>query len=532
MKRLSLVIGALILLGVAGFFSLTSATLWRWIHPSRDVASAAPPDLANGKTLFIAGDCAICHASPGQKDATRLGGGGALTTAFGTFYMPNISPDVADGIGAWTTAEFVTAMREGVSPHGINDYPAFPYTSYQRMTANDLRDLLGYVQTLPQVAGKAREHDLHFPFTMRRGVGVWRLAFLDGKPLATDAARPDDWRRGQYLVEGPAHCAECHSPRNFMGAIASGKRFAGGLDPAGKVYTPNITDDETGIGYWSANEIASYLKDGISPINIAAGGDMAEIIADTSRLSDADRHAIGVYVKSIAGVHSLAPGMPEPNHTTAIRMLAPQNAADAHSKLAALTAQSGDQIDKATTLYVVTTKDLFLQSPGAESKATAEGKLLASTKLTLVGRQGGWLQVRVDGWQQDGADQALYALQGQRIVEAVLTPAAAAKVVRTKRVHDDATGLDWRQASVTVWVDDKGMNTDLAALWTYGGDLFSATCAACHSLPESTAYLSNQWIGTLGAMKRYASLDDGQYRLLLAYLQNHSKDVTAPAVKP
>ena len=110
----------------------------------------------------------------------------ALTSGFGTFYMPNISSDRTDEIGGWTTAQFVRAMREGVLPQGTNEYPAFPYTSMQRMTANDLRDLLAFIKTLPAVAGKARDHDLKFPFTMRRGNGLWKLVYLDGEPLVPD----------------------------------------------------------------------------------------------------------------------------------------------------------------------------------------------------------------------------------------------------------------------------------------------------------------------------------------------------------
>lgn len=182
MRRLVVVVGLVCLLGFGGYPVLTAPFTWEALHPTRDVAAAGPVDLANGHTLFDAGSCATCHATPGQKDTTSLGGGAALASGFGTFYMPNISPDPTDGIGNWTTAQFVDAMREGVSNTGENEYPALPYTSYQHMTANDLRDLFGYIKTLPPVTGKARDNDLKFPFTMRRGVGLWKLVFLDGKP--------------------------------------------------------------------------------------------------------------------------------------------------------------------------------------------------------------------------------------------------------------------------------------------------------------------------------------------------------------
>ena len=196
MKKLIVLAGLLIVVGFTGYLVLTAPFFWSAVHPKRDVADAGAPDLANGHSLFYAGSCGTCHASPNQKDETHLGGGLALTSGFGTFYMPNISPDKADGIGDWTTPQFVRAMREGVSAHGENEYPAFPYTSFQRMTANDLRDLFAFIKTLPAVAGKARDHDLKFPFTMRRGVGLWKLFFLDGEPLAADPKRSPAWDRG------------------------------------------------------------------------------------------------------------------------------------------------------------------------------------------------------------------------------------------------------------------------------------------------------------------------------------------------
>jgi mono/diheme cytochrome c family protein len=529
-KRFVFGAGALVVLGFAVFMGLTTPAAWEVTHPSRDLPDAGAPDLVNGKTMFVTGDCAVCHSSADQNDATRLGGGRSLSSAFGTFYMPNISSDAEDGIGNWTTPQLIRAMREGVSPHGESEYPVLPYTSYQRMSANDIRDLLAYMKTLPPVPGKIRGHDLKFPFTLRRGVGLWRLAFLDGKPLPPEPQQSVAWIRGRYLVEGPAHCAECHSPRNFMGAIVSGKRFAGGLDPEGKSYIPNITPDDTGIGYWSKNEIASYLKTGVSPINIKAGDDMVAVIADTTTLSDDDRQAIGEYMKSLPAVDAPNAGMPEPNRTAVIRMLPKSDGKAAQSKLDALTSV-GNQLASAATLYVVNTKPFSLQRATAGATGAQDGKVLGSTKLTVVARDGPMLQVRIDGWQQQGSDSAFYALQGQRILEAALSPAAVAKVVRGKPIHDTTTNLDWYQGSLTVWVQGGGMNTDLAQLWTYGHDLYGATCASCHSLQPTGNFLTNQWIGSLGAMKRYTSLDDDQYRLLLAYLQYHSKDVgAAPAL--
>jgi mono/diheme cytochrome c family protein len=529
MKRFAQGFWLVVLIGLTTFVILTAPSVWDMVRPSRDVPDAGVADLNNGKTLFVAADCAICHTSVNQKDPTLLGGGGSLSSAFGTFYMPNISSDAKDGIGAWTTPQMIRAMREGVSPTGQNEYPVLPYTSYQRMSANDIRDLLAYMKTLPAVPGKVRDHDLKFPFTMRRGVGLWRLLFLDGKPLAPDAQQTASWTRGQYLVEGPAHCAECHSPRNFMGGIVSAKRFAGGLSPDGKAYIPNITDDETGIAYWSANEIASYLKDGISPIKIKAAGDMAEVIVNTAKLTDGDRLAMAQYIKSRAGVDLPNAGMPEPNRTAVIHMLPKADDKAAESKLTALGTLSASQLTSAATLYAVTTKPFTLDRAQAGGKGAEDGKILASTKMAVLAHDGNMVQVRIDGWQQEGSDSALYALKGQRILDAVLSPAAIAKAVKGKPVHDADTNLNWSPTSLTVWVQQSGSNADLAQIWQYGGDLYGSSCASCHTLQPANNFLANQWIGTLGAMKRYTSLEDDQYRLLLAYLQYHAKDAAAPA---
>jgi mono/diheme cytochrome c family protein len=523
LKRILLTAGFLALAGCCGYFVLTAPALWSLVHPQRDVADAGPADLARGHALFFAGSCGTCHATPGQRDATRLGGGLALVSGFGTFYMPNISSDVQDGIGAWTTAEFTRAMREGVSRAGANEYPAFPYTSFQRMTANDLRDLFGYIKTLSPVTGKARDHDLAFPFTMRRGVGLWRLVFLDGEPLPAAPDKSEAWLRGRYLVEGAGHCAECHSPRNVAGAIEAGKRYSGAPDPEGQGYVPNITPAEAGIGYWSVREIADYLDNGVSPIGLAAGGSMAAVIANLGKLTPEDRAGMAEYLKTIPGVEALNQGVPPPNHTQVVRML-PAILKVTRSPTTALSAAPGN----ATTLYAVAIKPLFLSKPdAAQSAGVGEGRLLPAAKLDVVAQDGNWLQVRVDGWRQSRSDSAIYALQGQRILVAVLDPALAAKIDSGPATFDAATNLTWSKASLTGWVDKADLTADLPAIWTYSSDLYNASCGSCHALHTADAYLANQWIGNLAAMKRFTSLDDGQYRLLQAYLQFHSKDVDA-----
>jgi len=283
------------------------AVFWFLTEPETVPASALGPhtsNLANGKEMFYAGGCASCHAVPKQEDKTKLGGGLALGSPFGTFYIPNISSDPKDGIGGWSEAQFVTAMVKGTSPSGGHLFPAFPYTSYQRMNFDDLRDLFAYLKTLPAVTGKIRDHALPFPFNIRRTLGGWKWLFLDGKPFQPDPSQSAQWNRGAYLVNGPGHCAECHSPRNILGAIKSGKRFTGGPSPDGQGGTPNITQQK--LKDWTVKDIADTLTTGMTPDADFVGGSMVEVVRNTSQLSAADREAMATYIKSLPAVEGSA----------------------------------------------------------------------------------------------------------------------------------------------------------------------------------------------------------------------------------
>ena len=296
MLRLLIVLGAIAALLAAGVF-------WVITVPQVVSASSLPPhkpDLGNGRTLFYIGGCASCHATPGQKDPTKLGGGLALKSPFGTFYPPNISSDPTDGIGGWNEAQFITAMTKGTSPDHQHLYPAFPYTSYQHMTKSDLRDLFAYLKTLPAVKGRAPAHELAFPFDIRRLVGLWKLLYLDGLPFQPDPTQSDVWNRGAYLVNGPGHCAECHSPRNFLGGIIASERFAGAPTPDGKGWAPNIT--QKGLAKWSEKDIAYLLESGFTPDGDSVGSAMGDVVKNTSRLSADDRMAIATYIKSLPPV--------------------------------------------------------------------------------------------------------------------------------------------------------------------------------------------------------------------------------------
>jgi len=292
LRKVLMVLAALLVLGFAVFWIVTIPA----VIPASALAQRTP-DLANGKVMFYAGGCASCHATPGQQDPTHLGGGLPLVSPFGTFYPPNISPDRKDGIGTWSEADFVTALLRGTSPDGQHYYPAFPYPSYQHIRLDDARDLFAYLHTLPAVSGQAPPHQLPLPFRWRRLIGGWDFLFLDGKPFTPDPSKSAQWNRGAYLVNGPGHCAECHSPRNILGAIETDKRFAGGPDLSGKGWVPNIT--QKGLGDWSEEDIAYLLETGHTPDGDSVGGSMTEVIRNMSQLPGADREAMAVYIKSL-----------------------------------------------------------------------------------------------------------------------------------------------------------------------------------------------------------------------------------------
>ena len=300
-RKLLVVAAVVVIVGLAAFWVLTV--------PAAVPASALSPrtaDVENGKTMFLIGGCSSCHATPNQDDRTRLGGGLALKSPFGTFYVPNISPDADHGLGRWSEADFVTAMLKGTSPDGQHLYPAFPYTSYQRMRVDDVRDLFGYLKTLPAAPDASKPHELSFPFNVRRTLGVWKFLFLDGEPFRADPDHDAAWNRGAYLVNGPGHCAECHSPRNFLGGIVGSQRFAGGaaVDGSGD-FVPNIT--QKALGDWTKKQFIDLVTTGETPDGDSVGGEMAKVVRGTGQLAIGDREAIAGYLKSLPPVEGPKP---------------------------------------------------------------------------------------------------------------------------------------------------------------------------------------------------------------------------------
>ena len=277
------------------------AAFWILTIPQTRATTLQAGDAARGQTMFWAGGCGSCHAPERAKGDEKLllGGGHRLETPFGTFVAPNISPHPEDGIGSWSDADFLNAMKAGVSPDGRHYYPAFPYASYARMTDQDVADLWAFMKTLEPVEGVAPGHELAFPFTLRRGIGLWKLMFLDDGPVADLPGASPDVMRGQYLVEGPGHCGECHTPRNLAGGMDMSRWLAGGPAPEGIGRIPAIDNSAGGLGGWSATDIAYYLESGFTPDFDSVGGSMVSVQDNMARLTAEDRAAIAAYLKAL-----------------------------------------------------------------------------------------------------------------------------------------------------------------------------------------------------------------------------------------
>ncbi len=296
MRRL---IAALLILGICG-----AVAFWFLTAPQMSSAISVPnhdADPVNGERIFLVGGCSSCHAAPGAKgeDKLKLGGGLELNTPFGIFRVPNISPDPKTGIGAWSNRDFLNAMLHGVSPANEHYYPAFPYTSYARMKPADLIDLRAYMKTLPVVSNTVADHDLPFPFSVRRGLGLWKRMFLNGDAAVDLATGDETVRRGQYLVEGPGHCGECHTPRNLIGGPKLDAWLAGAPNPDGEGVIPNITPHAEGLKDWAVSDIVYYLESGFTPEFDSVGGSMVAVQDNMAKLPDEDRQAIAAYLKAV-----------------------------------------------------------------------------------------------------------------------------------------------------------------------------------------------------------------------------------------
>ncbi len=290
-----------IILGLAGTALLAGATGWVASAPAplpRAEVASLDGDADAGEAVFRAGGCASCHMGPGDDaDPLVLSGGQTLASDYGTFRVPNISPDPQHGIGAWTQAQFINAVMRGVAPDGRHYYPAFPYTAYGKARPQDMADLYAYIMTLPADATPSQPHALGFPYNLRRGVGLWKRLYRDDAWVVTgDLTAPE--QRGRYLAEALAHCAECHTPRNRLGGLDTARWLAGAPDPSGDGRIPTLRAP----GFdWSAGDISAYLGSGFTPDYDVVGGSMAKVVDNLGHLPDDDLDAIAAYILRAGG---------------------------------------------------------------------------------------------------------------------------------------------------------------------------------------------------------------------------------------
>jgi mono/diheme cytochrome c family protein len=269
--------------------------------------------IARGHYLTIVGDCAACHTHPGSGQA--FAGGRPIETPFGEIIAPNITPDPETGIGAWTDQEFSNALTKGTGRDGRHLYPAMPYTYYTKVTRDDALAIRAYLNTVPAVQNLVNPNQLPFPFSIRQSLIAWNMLFFSESAFQPAADKSAEWNRGAYLTEGLAHCGMCHTPKNFLGADKTAERFQG--YPLQGWFAPNITNDQRlGLGGWSVDDIAAYLKTGHNRTSAATGPMSETLNLSTSHMTDADLHAIAVYLKDQPGAQTPPPSpSPAPDQT-------------------------------------------------------------------------------------------------------------------------------------------------------------------------------------------------------------------------
>lgn len=316
MKRLSIVVAALLVVGAGLYFFLNRTDASEGQAPVLAGAPADAPLLVRGEYLTKAADCVACHTVAGKGQP--FAGGVPFVLPLGTIYSSNITADPDTGIGQWTDDQFVRAVHDGVRSDGQRLYPAFPYTSYTQLSRNDVLAIKAYIFSLPTVSQPNREADLGFPFNQRWAMGFWNAAFFKSERFAADPAKPAQWNNGAYLATALGHCAECHTPRNLAFALDKGNDLAGAELQGWRAW--NITaDPKAGVGAWSDTELGSYLSTGHADGRGSAGGPMGEAVEHSLQyLKPEDTAALVTYLRSVPARQGKLPVDIDPKATWAL----------------------------------------------------------------------------------------------------------------------------------------------------------------------------------------------------------------------
>jgi mono/diheme cytochrome c family protein len=279
-----------------GLISLSSMALIYFFvtNPQKvkiDTIYLSEADSDRGAYIFLAVGCSDCHVAEGETEKTQLAGGQKFKTDFGVFIAPNISNSREYGIGGWKFDDFYTAIKFGQSPEGRHYFPAFPYVAYSKIRDQDIADLWAFWKTLPSIETPNVEHEIQFPFNIRRNIGIWKALYMP-----KNFVDPID-DRATYLVEALSHCAECHTPRSVIGGLNRSKWMRGAANPSGQGFIPSIHPSDLG---WSEAEVIEYLSSGFKPDFDVASGKMVAVIENTSKLSLSDRTLIADYLMRIS----------------------------------------------------------------------------------------------------------------------------------------------------------------------------------------------------------------------------------------
>lgn len=286
-----------------GLGLVAGAALWFLARPhplgEADVAGLTG-DAGRGERVFWAAGCASCHMAEDAKGDAQLvlKGGQRFPSDFGTFVAPNISQDPVAGIGGWTLLDLANALKRGVGREGEHLFPALPYAAFARMELQDVADLYAFLKTLPADPTPSQKHELGFPFSIRAGIGLWKLLFLSEDWVIKGDLTPTA-ARGRYIVEALAHCGECHTPRNLIGGLRRAAWLSGAPDPSGKGRIPNITPARLD---WSAADIVNYLTTGFTPDFDVVGGHMVHVVENMARLPESDVAAVAEYLALVPAV--------------------------------------------------------------------------------------------------------------------------------------------------------------------------------------------------------------------------------------